>query len=146
MLKRVLLKCGNSGRTLSVDSNVLSQGDPDGVGDRRLGRCAPADEDVPELSVGDEVWAPKELDPGGHRRRSEARQGDADIEEVVEAQRRVVPHGRLGDHDVDAVLDHDLVVGPERLAPELGQPDVEVLEVARVEDDPLGVALGVSDP
>jgi hypothetical protein len=51
---------------------------------------------------------------------------------------------RVYDDHVAAGLDHR-VVGAERLAPQLGERDVEVGEVVRVEDDPLRVALVVAD-
>jgi hypothetical protein len=39
-----------------------------------------------------------------------------------------------------------LVVGAHRLAPDLGEDDVDVAEEVGVEDDALGVALSVPDP
>ena len=49
----------------------------------------------------------------------------------------------LHEHDVDAAVDH-LRVATGALAPELGEGDVEVEQVVRVEDDALRVALAVA--
>jgi hypothetical protein len=46
----------------------------------------------------------------------------------------------MGHHGIDPALDHR-APRPERLAPQLGQADVEVGDVVGVEDDPLRIAL-----
>src|SRR4029079_3674375 len=69
-----------------------------------------------------------------------------EVDLVVGVQRLQVADGCLRDHGVDPfALDH-LTPAADRLAPELGDRDVEVVEVVAVEDDALRVAFVVADP
>jgi hypothetical protein len=67
------------------------------------------------------------------------------VQLVVKPRRLAKPQASLGQHDVNAPLEHRLVA-PVCGAQELGHPDVEVVQVVRVERDSLEVGLAVADP
>ena len=77
--------------------------------------------------------------------RAEAVEAALDRQHVVEAAGGEEAHVGLADHGVDAGRQQE-VVGAHRLAPDLGEDDVDVGEEVGVEDDALGVALPVPDP
>src|SRR5262249_17088707 len=72
-------------------------------------------------------------------------EGRRHVDLVVEPGRPQVPRLGLGHHQVHPALDHQVVV-PDGGPPQLGERQVEVPEVVRVEDVPLPVALGVPHP
>ena len=97
-----------------------------------------------ELALDEQRAVAPDGERGDHARGAEAADLDRHVDLVVEARGRLVARRRLDDLEVDAVGHHPRVAAG-RLAPELGQRDVEVGEVVGVEDDALGVALAVAD-
>lgn len=69
---------------------------------------------------------------------------DVERDQVIEAGWAAEFDVHLGDDHVDPTLLHH-GVGTERLTPKLGHTEVEVGDVVSVEDDPLGIALAVTD-
>jgi hypothetical protein len=114
------------------------------VGDTGLGELLALDQHVAEDPFDDEIAVAADLvladDAGG------AQLGNADPErqQLVEVCWASEAHLRLGDDHVDAPVEHRLVA-PEGRSPQLGEARVEVRQVVRVEHDPLGIALRVTD-
>jgi hypothetical protein len=109
-----------------------------------LGLRLRVDEDVAHVAAGHWGAIDRGLDVGAHRGVADARDGDLEVDVVVEPRRAEQADGGLGDDHVGAGREHVLVVA-DPLPPELGDEDVEVREPVGVEDDALRIALAEAD-
>src|ERR1700726_436829 len=126
---------------VGVKETLQSRTDPVGQCDLAPGIGGHAH--VAQARRDEDLVVTADVDLGGDRGAPEPRDPRDERELVVELRGRSKAELRVGDDRVEAPLDH-LLPGPHGLAPQLGERDVAVEEVVRVEDDALRVALAVA--
>src|SRR6478735_10750711 len=117
------------------------EGEADVVGDSAGAESSELDAADADGAIGQQFTGPTRLLRDLEAGLAEVDDGDADIDDVVEARRATIPEPRLADDEGDARFRAQRLLAEAEAAQPLGAGALEELQVVGVEDDAGGVGV-----